>query len=112
MASRSIIDKGREQEGCSYVPRLFRNAPGLFYLGRVHEQVFSSIEVRCKEWGLKTALGKSALLHHGYTAELVASRDKIARNLRLLELAIEELPDEPNLLMSIWPGTLGAFGAV
>src|SRR5208282_1870424 len=33
-----IIDRGREQEGPSYVPRLFRNAPGLFFVGRIHEQ--------------------------------------------------------------------------
>jgi GT2 family glycosyltransferase/Tfp pilus assembly protein PilF len=96
-----IIDKGREQEGCSYVPRLFRNAPALFFVGRVHEQVFSSLEVRCREWGLENRLGKAALLHHGYTQEVVASREKIARNLRLLELAIQELPGEPNLLMSL-----------
>ena len=95
-----IIDKGREQNGCSYVPRLFRNAPGLFYLGRVHEQAFSSVQVRCQQWGLKHLLGRSALLHHGYTAELMASRNKIERNLRLLEKAIEELPGEPSLLMS------------
>jgi tetratricopeptide (TPR) repeat protein len=96
-----IIDEGREQEGCSYVPRLFRNAPALFFVGRVHEQVFSSLEVRCKEWGLENRLGKAVLLHHGYTQEVVVSRDKIARNLRLLELAIQELPGEPNLVMSL-----------
>ena len=28
-------------------------------------------------------------------------RDKVARNLRLLEMAIEEIPDEPNLLMNL-----------
>src|SRR6185437_14325062 len=33
------IDVGRELDGWSYVPRLFRNAPGLFYVGRVHEQI-------------------------------------------------------------------------
>jgi GT2 family glycosyltransferase/glycosyltransferase involved in cell wall biosynthesis/thioredoxin-like negative regulator of GroEL len=96
-----IIDKGHEQEGCSYVPRLFRNAPALFFVGRVHEQVFSSVEVRCREWGLENRLGKAALLHHGYVQEIVASRDKIARNLRLLEPAIQELPGEPNLIMNL-----------
>ncbi len=96
-----IIDEGREQEGCSYVPRLFRNAPALFFVGRVHEQVFSSVEVRCREWGLENCLGKAALLHHGYVQEVVTNRDKIARNLRLLELAIQELPGEPNLLMNL-----------
>jgi Flp pilus assembly protein TadD len=96
-----IIDEGREAEGCSYVPRLFRNAPGLFFLGRVHEQIFSSVEVRAREWSMENRLGKSALLHHGYTQAVVLSRDKIARNLRLLRLAMEELPGESNLVMNL-----------
>jgi len=96
-----IINKGREQEGRSYVPRLFRNAPGLFYVGRVHEQVFSSIEVRCRQWGLQQKLGGSVLFHHGYVKEVMEGRDKIARNLRLLERAIGELPGEPNLVMNL-----------
>jgi len=96
-----IIDQGREQDGCSYVPRLFRNAPGLFFVGRIHEQAFSSIQVRCQQWGLKHQLGKSVLLHHGYTNDVMVDRDKIQRNLRLLERAIEEMSGEPNLIMSL-----------
>jgi glycosyltransferase involved in cell wall biosynthesis/SAM-dependent methyltransferase len=95
-----IIDAGRESEGCCYVPRLYRNAPGLFYIGRVHEQVFTSIEVRRQEWGLENRLGEAPLLHHGYRPEVVKDRNKIERNLRLLETAILEMPDEPNLLMN------------
>jgi tetratricopeptide (TPR) repeat protein len=96
-----LIDKGREEEGASYVPRLFRNAPGLFYVGRIHEQVFSSIEVRRAEWGLQNRFGDVTLLHHGYTDELVQSRDKTARNLSLLQKAIAEMPGEPILLMNL-----------
>jgi GT2 family glycosyltransferase/tetratricopeptide (TPR) repeat protein len=96
-----IIDKGRENEGCSYVPRLFRNAPGLFFLGRLHEQPFSSIEARCQEWGLRHVLGKTTLLHYGYMKEVVESRHKVERNLRLLQSAMAELPDEPNLVMNL-----------
>jgi glycosyltransferase involved in cell wall biosynthesis/Tfp pilus assembly protein PilF len=95
-----IIDAGREDEGCSYVPRLFRNAPALFYVGRMHEQIFSSLEVRRKQWGLDNRLGNAPLLHHGYRPEVVKDRNKIERNLRLLERAVAEMPDEPNLLMS------------
>ena len=95
-----IIDVGREDEGCCYVPRLFRNAPALFYIGRVHEQVFTSIEVRRQEWGLDNRLGNATLRHHGYRPEIVKDRNKIERNLRLLEKAIVELPDEPNLMMN------------
>jgi len=96
-----IIDKGREREGCNHVPRLFRNAPGLFFVGRVHEQVFSSLAARCQEWGLQNILGRTTLLHHGYLKDVMASRDKIARNLRLLQLALEEMPGDPNLLMNL-----------
>ncbi|HXJ55907.1 MAG TPA: glycosyltransferase [Verrucomicrobiae bacterium] len=96
-----MVDEGREEEGVSYVPRLFRNAPGLFYVGRVHEQIFSSVEVRRAEWGLENKFGTIRLLHHGYTKELVRSRDKVARNLKLLQRALEEFPDEPNLLMNL-----------
>ena len=96
-----IVDVGRELDGCSYVPRLFRNGPGLFYLGRVHEQIFTSIEVRRAEWGLENKIGDAVLIHHGYTQELVRDRNKIERNLQLLEKAVEELPGEPHLLMNL-----------
>ena len=95
-----IQDVGREAEGCSYVPRLFRNAPGLFYTGRVHEQVFASLEGQRQEWGLETRLGDAKLRHYGYTKELTLERDKVGRNLRLLEQAILETPDDSNLLMN------------
>ena len=95
-----IFDAGKEDEGCSYVPRLFRNAPGLFFVGRVHEQIFPSIEIHRREWGLENRLGKAALRHHGYTSEVIRDRNKNERNLALLRKAIEETPNEPNLLMN------------
>lgn len=95
-----MIHRGCEAEGASYVPRLFRNAPGLFYVGRVHEQVFPSIEVRRKSWGLDCRLGTATLLHHGYTRDMTRNRDKVRRNLRLLELALQEMPGDANLLMN------------
>ena len=95
-----IRDAGREEEGQSYVPRLFRNAPGLYYTGRIHEQVFRSVEDVRRDWGLDTRLGEACLLHHGYSKALTLDRDKVARNLRLLEMALDESPDDANLLMS------------
>ena len=77
MAIAIAVDIDRELDGCSYVPRLFRNGPGLFYLGRVHEQIFSSIEVRRAEWGLENKIGDATLIHHGYTQELVRDRNKV-----------------------------------
>jgi glycosyltransferase involved in cell wall biosynthesis/ADP-heptose:LPS heptosyltransferase/tetratricopeptide (TPR) repeat protein len=92
-----LINAGKEADGVSFVPRLFRNAPALFYVGRVHEQVFTSIVVRCGEWGLENKLGRTRLLHHGYTEEMTRDRNKIERNLKLLERAIEEIPGDANL---------------
>ena len=60
-----LVNFGQENEGRSFIPRLFRNAPGVFFLGRIHEQVFPSLLPLCKQWGLQTTLG---------TAESAASR--------------------------------------
>ncbi len=96
-----LVNCGQENEGRSFIPRLFRNAPGVFYHGRIHEQVFSSLLVHAKQWGLKTALGTAEILHHGYAKELVRDRNKIERNLKLLRAAIEEDPTDANLLMNL-----------
>ncbi len=96
-----IVDVGREEEGCSYVPRLFRNAPGVFYVGRIHEQVFSSLEVLRQQWNLDLRLSRATLRHHGYTAAISRARRKNTRNLLLLQRAVEELPNDPNLLMNL-----------
>ena len=92
---------GAEAEGVAFVPRLFRNAPGLFYVSRIHEQIFSSILVRAEEWGLETALGTAQIKHFGYTEEIVVERQKSQRNLRLLRDAVLEFPDDANLLMNL-----------
>ncbi|MDA7497267.1 glycosyltransferase [bacterium] len=96
-----ITNEGAKEQGTGYVPRLFRNAPGLFYVGRIHEQVFSSVEVRRRQWGMENRLGHSRIIHFGYTEEMTQDRDKVARNLRLLKLAVEEMPDDANLMMNL-----------
>ena len=83
-----------------YIPRLVRNAPGLHFVGIIHEQIFSSTEVRAKDWQMKTGFGKAALDHYGYAQEIKTSRNKIERNITLLERALEDSPQEPTLLMS------------
>jgi len=96
-----LVNAGQENEGRSFVPRLFRNAPEVFFNGRIHEQVFASLLVPAKKWGLKTGFGTAELLHHGYTKELIRDRNKIARNLKLLHAAIEENPGDVNLVMNL-----------
>ena len=102
IASRlPLVNRGQEAEGRSYLPRLFRNAPGAYFRGRIHEQVFPSLIAVGKAWGLGTGLGSAQLLHYGYAKELVSDRSKIQRNLRLLRQAVEEDPDDPNLVMNL-----------
>ncbi len=92
---------GQEADGCCHVPRVWRNAPGLFFYGRVHEQVFPSVLVKCEAWHMETRLGTTTLRHHGYDPEVVKERNKVARNLALLRRAVQELPGEPNLEMNL-----------
>lgn len=96
-----LVDHGHETKGQSFVPRLFRNAPEVFYHGRIHEQVFPSLVECGKKWGLITGVGTAQLLHHGYTKEIVRERNKTGRNLHLLRLAVEEQPEEANLQMNL-----------
>ncbi|HTV41928.1 MAG TPA: glycosyltransferase [Candidatus Sulfotelmatobacter sp.] len=96
-----LVNSGREAEGKSFVPRLFRNAPGARYAGRIHEQVFPSLLPLCKSWGLKTAMGTAQILHHGYNKEMLSDRNKIERNLKLLRRACEESPGDVNLAMNL-----------
>jgi tetratricopeptide (TPR) repeat protein len=96
-----LVDVGREGEGVSQVPRLFRNAPRQFYVSRVHEQVYASLEINREQWSMENRFGDARLIHHGYQAQVVRERNKVLRNLRLLELANEEHPNDVNLLMNL-----------
>lgn len=74
------------------VCRLFRNLPGIAYRGRIHEDISSSLARRYPLLHLKNS--GLVLTHHGYLQETVHHKDKAARNLRLLALAIEEERDK------------------
>ncbi|MDB6041130.1 MAG: hypothetical protein JWM99_4971, partial [Verrucomicrobiales bacterium] len=96
-----LVDIGKEAEGRSHVPRLYRNAPGLYYTGRIHEQIFGSLLLVSEGWGIGLALGTAEILHHGYTRESVRDRNKVERNLNLLKLAISENDRDVNLIMNL-----------
>ncbi|MBM3845416.1 MAG: glycosyltransferase, partial [Verrucomicrobia bacterium] len=95
-----LVDVGKEKEGCHHVPRLFRNAPGVRYVGRIHEHTFASLQTMGAEWGLESRIGKALILHHGYSDQIEKGRGKAQRNLRLLELAVQEQPGDVSLRMS------------
>ena len=78
------------------MPRLYRNAPGLCYIGRIHEQIYFTTEMLRKRWCMRGALGETPIQHYGYREEIVQAKDKRKRNLKLLERAVQETPDEAN----------------
>jgi len=91
-----IHNHGAKEYGHGYVPRLYRNAPGLCYIGRIHEQIYFTTEMLRKRWCMRGALGETPIQHYGYREEIVQAKDKRKRNLKLLERAVQETPDEAN----------------
>ncbi|TVY10465.1 glycosyltransferase family 2 protein [Paenibacillus cremeus] len=78
--------------------RMFPLRYGLRYHGRVHEQVgpregsiYSQVTYRKPV--------RIRLLHDGYEPDIVKQKDKISRNLRLLEMMVKEEPDNPGWWM-------------
>jgi len=91
---------GSPLHGCNYVPRLVRNAPGLYFIGKIHETIHASVLVVMKQWNMDQVIGKTKILHHGYKPEELEKKNKVKRNLALYEEALEELPDEPSIMMN------------
>lgn len=83
-----------------FIPRLTRNAPGLHFVGTIHEQIFSSVLIRAQEWEMEGGFGETEIEHYGYAKEIKKSRNKTERNISLIKKALEKNPHEPTLLMS------------
>ena len=84
----------------NYIPRLARNTPGLHFSGIIHEQIFTSVNIRAAEWQMEGGFGKTVIDHYGYQPEIKQSRNKVERNIALLEKALETDPNNATLLMS------------
>ena len=88
--------------------RLFRNVPGTCYMGRIHEQLVQN---------LPSSVGgilDTRVLHYGYDPALMAKKDKISRNMRLLQLGLAETEQSGSVMLRsaylhYW--ALGAEGA-
>ena len=91
---------GLPLHGCNYVPRLVRNAPGLHFIGKIHETIHASVLVVMRQWNMEQTIGRTKILHHGYKPEELVRKNKLKRNLALYEEALEELPDEPSIMMN------------
>jgi glycosyltransferase involved in cell wall biosynthesis len=72
----------------TWVTRVCANDPGIHYEGSIHEQLVGDGSIG--DTGL-------VVLHSGYLPREMAKKGTIARNLRLLKVAIEHHPGDPYL---------------
>lgn len=91
--------------------RLFRHRPGYRFRGPLHEEILTSI----RESSPQAVIAASPLeiIHHGYTSQAKAVREKTGRNLAILRQALQENPGDLflqyNLGLEYWQ--LGDFPA-
>lgn len=90
------VGDGRQGTSINPVLRLFRNAPEHRFEGRIHEQIGASI---CRHKpDAAFHLSDIKIVHDGYRSQVVAKKNKVNRNLRLLLKSLEEAPDDSFLL--------------
>ncbi len=73
--------------------RLFRKTPDTRYVGRVHEQPIQNIP------NATAGYCASTILHYGYRESVMEQKQKVARNLRLLELGLKDTEDGSNPML-------------
>ncbi|MCF6093304.1 glycosyltransferase [Microaerobacter geothermalis] len=71
--------------------RLFRNLPGIFYKGRIHEDITLSLNEQYPKKEIKHT--DICVHHYGYLTEVISAKEKENRNLTLLQKTMEEEPD-------------------
>ena len=75
--------------------RVFRNAPGLRYVGRIHEFITS---IDGTHFHFVDAVNELSIYHTGYGKAESIEKIKSGRNLRIIEKEIEENPDDYRML--------------
>jgi tetratricopeptide (TPR) repeat protein len=94
----SYIGNGQEKIS-DQVVRLFRNWPYYRFSGAIHEQVASAIKANNQGQGLASAELK--IIHRGYLSETIQAKNKHARNMKVIDRALAESPDNPFLRYSL-----------
>ncbi|MEK4371845.1 tetratricopeptide repeat-containing glycosyltransferase family 2 protein [Paenibacillus sp. FSL R5-0473] len=86
---------GTGQQGVTVNPvlRLFRNALEHRFEGRIHEQIAAAICRRNSEAAFHVT--DMVIHHYGYQTAIVERKDKVNRNVRLLQQAVQEEPNQP-----------------
>lgn len=94
----SLLGHSGEERVTDAVCRLFRNDPRIAFKGMIHEEVASSIYAFAPQ-GI--AACELEILHDGYLDRVITSKNKIERNMRLIRSALNQTPDQPELLYAL-----------
>ncbi|MDR6723007.1 tetratricopeptide (TPR) repeat protein [Paenibacillus amylolyticus] len=94
----SLLGHSGEERVTDVVCRLFRNDPRIAFKGTIHEEVASSIYAFAPQ-GI--AACELEILHDGYLDRVITSKNKIERNMRLIRSALNQTPDQPELLYAL-----------
>ncbi|MCM3173888.1 glycosyltransferase [Paenibacillus sp. MER 99-2] len=94
----SLLGHSGEERVTDAVCRLFRNDPRIAFMGMIHEEVASSIYAFAPQ-GI--AACELEILHDGYLDKVITSKNKIERNMRLIRSALNQTPDQPELLYAL-----------
>ena len=86
----SGVDSSAGKLFVSFYPRLFRNLKGLAFEGRVHEQIFPSLE----RLGARVDVSDIVIKHSGYAATADDMAAKGRRNAAMLEQGLAENPGD------------------
>jgi tetratricopeptide (TPR) repeat protein len=95
---RNYLGQGEEAYEDRAV-RLFRNRPQYRFEGTIHEQIAGTIRRHNGGGGL--ALSPLVISHFGYLDDHLRTKGKYRRNVRILERALAERPDDPFLLFCL-----------
>lgn len=88
-AARIINRSGSGNETEHYFPRFFPNNAGIRYEGLIHERPASQTVESFSASRLPHRLKGFTVVHHGYQQDVVQGRDKMRRNIALLERILE-----------------------
>ena len=77
--------------------KLFRNLPGVEFEGRIHEQILPAL----RRIGGNIARLDAHVLHSGYDTSEAGQAKKRERDVRLLQLDLEERPGHPFVLFNL-----------
>ncbi len=109
-SAQHVLDLARNERACGYhmrfinehelgvsrgvtMVRMFRNLVGIEYRYAIHEQVVPSLVELSSTLGLVLSPSDVEVIHRGYTQDVIDTRGKKDRNLRLFLKQLADTPD-------------------